>query len=199
MEGPEYCMMTVPHSGTRYVLTGFERTGLVASHTSRPVGIARDYPDLFWFHVSVEAWERTKDIPAKRFIVVRDPSMTWATWMFNQLSAEDLDYHMGVKMTDLLNRYACQKYVLENDDSWHIHRVDKDSMADLSEWAGIELPEHTNTYSRGMSPLKLAVEERDEDKIEEILQGAGAWKRFKRKHEGYSGLYEKLGYDLWWL
>lgn len=199
MASPEYMMMTVPHSGTRYVLTAFERAGLVASHTSRKVGIAREQPDLLWYHVSVEAWERMKEVPGKRLMVVRDPSMTWVTWMFNQLSADDVDYHMGIKMNKLIDHYASQKYILENDDSWHIHRVDKDSIADLSEWAGIELPEHANRYSRGMSPLKKAVEARDEEQIEEILQGAGAWKRFKRQRKAYADLYEKLGYDLWWL
>jgi hypothetical protein len=112
---------------------------------------------------------------------------------------------------DQANRIALIKHMLKtafdaqreqlSEREFHIHRVEHDSIADLSKWAGIELkePSDEERCSHGEYPIKLAYKNRDDEELERLSESSGLWTWFKTEmspeiEEFYTG----LGYDFWW-
>jgi len=197
---PDYLMWTVPHSGTRYTKTAFERAGLSAQHGYRWGAIDRDKPDLLWGHVDShhmhhELGEIASHVE-KQFLVTRNPIDVWTTWMYEPAAHDDADDKVGHAMFSLEDHWRAQNELAER--GLHIHRVDMDSLEDLGKWAGLDLSAHDVTYTKGINPLKEAVANRDEEAIEKAIKNTGGWKRFKRDAKIYAPFYEQLGYDIWW-
>jgi hypothetical protein len=75
--------------------------------------------------------------------------------------------------------------------------VDKDSLSDLSRWAGIELVPG-DRYSKNDYRLKLAIAAHDTVWIRKIV-GDEHWEWFVTEATPqFQDFYEAYGYDLWW-
>lgn len=77
----------------------------------------------------------------------------------------------------------------------HIHRVE-DPIQNLGEYLGLELEPHDQTFSND-SPVKQALRERDDEKLEELCG------EFYTTFRDYTtpeiqDFFEDLGYDIWW-
>lgn len=200
---PKYLLWTVPHSGTRFTWTAFERAGLRCVHGYRQHMLDKQRPDFIWCHIDThkilgECAALALKVP-KEFLVVRDPIMTWASWMYEPLRHTDNpDFYVGAAMFTLEDHWRAQNMLVKSRDDLYIHRIEHDSLEDLGQWAGLELTGHNRRFASGKHPLKQAILNKDEEAIEEALDGTGAWKRFKRDAELYGDFYSSLGYNLWW-
>lgn len=196
---PTYLMWTVPHSGTRYVKTAFEREGLRAQHGYRWGAVDKLKPDLLWGHIDPDHYKGTLGEIAshveQKFLVVRDPIDIWGTWMSLALGSRNPDDEVHHAMEALELHWEAQNELAQT--GIHIHRVEE-PLEDLGEWAGLSLTSHEKAYSIGKYPIKDAIAARDEAAIEAALLLTGGWKRFKRDKYLYEDLYTELGYNLWW-
>ena len=151
-------------------------------------------------------WEGYPDafaqLAEKNLIVCRDPVKTWAT---NHVDWRDKDRPDSSKQKMALSHQVqigpCWKwqnhYYKEYEP--YVHRVDKDGLEELGEWAGIEfVHDKAHRYSTP-SRMKTAVENKDIDMIEWLCEGTDYWEWFK--HEAtpiFADFYIEQGYDLWW-
>ena len=201
--------MTVPSSGTRYIRASFRQAGWSAlriHETSALQECERGQPDLVWGHYShaPEGYPKVfAELADKHLIVCRDPVKTWAT---NHVDWRDKDRPDSSKNKMAISHQQqilpCWEWQNEFNKEYspYIHRVDKDTLDGLGEWAEVNfIDDKAQRYSTP-SRMKEAVKAKDVDKIKWLCEGTNYWNWFKEEATPvFADFYEKQGYDLWWI
>ena len=207
----KYAHFTVPHSGTRYINRAVEdATGYKAWQCSSVKGIERlrdgknahlrNYGDDFIFCHVGQRWDDFIDLVLshehiKTWVTVREPISTWGTHFANISDTNNMRSFYEV-LGQLRGQYETLSVL--KDKVGYIHRIE-DPISGLGEYLELPLKEHTTTFSRGMSPVKAAIQNRDLDALEELSSGHDFWRAFRDFiTPDYRELWESLGYEVWW-
>lgn len=197
--GDKWALVTVPHSGTRYVKGTLER----AYGEQEVAGFGdNDKPWQWghWYHYVKSP--AAKDPNRKVMAVVRNPVHTWATHFYNSdvlVANENLAAavdRVETKKKQLLSNYTLQEEWADKIDLWW--KCEEDA-ALLGKNFGVETRTGARTYHEG-TPMKTAVAFRDVKKIRELSYFTDFWDWFV---EDLSPLirerYEGFGYEFWWM
>jgi hypothetical protein len=193
----DWLMLTVPHSGTRYVYGAFNDAGAVSyQYKFRGKFDAGGRPILRWGHFWSDREEPLReacDQIENRFVVLRNP--------INTLASHYLDPEpIGVKKTHLGGSWQ-QLIDFSKEYKFKYFNLERDGLDAISEWAGITLDPKSHAYSRGRYPLKDAIEDKDLDRVLELLddeRGKELLNYFYLYGKSLWPLYEANGYDIWW-
>lgn len=199
---PKYYMLTVPHSGTRYVVDSFRRCGLNVGHVYTKELLTRKNFHFAWAHLTKGHWDREVGMICsnieKPFITCRDPSLVFATHMEEVFNKVDTNGKRQVWVNNKLYKLS-KCWEAQSNLGFFTFRVDRDPIQRLSEWAGIALRPDDERYSLGSYPWKEAIKNRDLERIRELEEGTNVWEPFCELSTEYADWYKDKGYDLWWL
>jgi hypothetical protein len=184
----KWAVLTVMHSGTRYVITAFKNAGYTTTD--------EDSSDLNFIH-----FNHWTPVPADRtpFIVTRNPAGTLGT-LFRNIDQWDNDRFLAKKESlkhHMLVGYNTQLIYTKKRPDTYIHRVE-DPIENLGAHLGIELKDHDQRFSKP-NGLQAAIADKDADEMERIM-GKDMFNFFRSTANQVAPLYvDQLGYDYWWL
>lgn len=188
-------MVTVPHSGTRYVFNAFKRSGAVCYQYKYRGKIDKEAEYILrWGHFA-PGYEGALNRAATEykdnlFVVLRDPISTLAT---HYLDPEPL----SIKKGRLQNAYN-QLFAFDRKYSVKYFNLERDGLSGISEWSGLKLEEPPTRHSKGDYPLKEAIKAEDRRKVEELMGDTDLFPWFLEAAKPLWSLYSREGYDIWW-
>ena len=194
--------VTVPHSASRYIEDTFRQAGLTVEQATK-----RDVPeaDVLWDHwfqpPHDENIQKALLVADHRFVVTRDPIMTWATF-FHDASVHEYEGWdkariAGNLMSNLISYYVRQNALAAYYDL-PAFRADKDSIETLGKFVGVPLAQPGDTFGHEYD-FKDAVRARDIEAIKEICRDTLYFERFMMELTPLiKDYYESIGYDIWW-
>ena len=203
-----WTMLTVPHSGTRYITETFDESGYPSKYGTPRGLLNRGIPGgLLWSH-----WQGFGKNPHKFdcveadriFSVVRDPIKIWSSHAKYLTETKHTPEYIYGRCEDkkicLEQNFRYQKKFQDRVAHWH--RVDQDSIHDLELWAGVKLQEGASQHS-SPSRIKTAIEERNIDLVKEVMKEHNVdfydW-FVEELSPQIRPLYEdKFGYEFWWM
>jgi len=190
----------VPHSGTRFVNDAFKKQGIDIAQKHSHKALEK-WTDMVFCHIGpnwVEYLQECIENSEKSWMTIRDPLGTWGTqWKGAHKTFSENDYFWKRKLGQMRGQWETQ--LLLAPSFGHIHRVDKDKMASLGEFVGLDLDEKNQTFSVH-TPMKDAIRDKDSDRIAELCEGTEFWTCFVESiSPDIADFYTQQGYDLWWL
>lgn len=209
---PKFNLTTTPHSGTRYVRDSFIDAGWKTT-TQRATRYHIDLPSDFiwghcerghptWMQTVHEQWPDIRDL-----LVVRDPLYTLVThWHVQSVTTvksqraleSPVHTHALRQIGNNLDMYRRHQEDYIDLYGPHIHKVE-DPIEQLGDWADIELKDGSERWSHSYD-LKTAVDDRDLDRIFDIIKYSDLMEWFVTEHSAnLAPLYrDQWGYDFWW-
>lgn len=179
-------LITVPHSGTRYVRSCFMKS-LNGAHSYSSNAHPKPGTKLLWGHFCLKHLDKARMwsdyLPGRTLVMLRDPMMCLSTWI-----------KLGAHADSATNAVAAMS-TLDREYDYKYFPVETTPISDISNWAGLAMQDTQKHFSSGTNELKEAAKARDLTPFREQVDN---FDRYLRTVNTANHIYEQAGYDIWW-
>ena len=181
----KWFLLTVPHSGTRYIRSCFEKC-LGGFHSYSSAVAPKPGTKMLWGHTCLKHLDKARMwseyLEDRTFIMLRDPFLVLSTWINN-----------GATVESAVNAVAAMA-LLDREFQYKYFPVERTQISEISQWSGVALPDTKKHFSSGFNDLKDAARAHDITPFKELEH----FDLYLRTVNTANHIYENAGYEIWW-